>query len=63
MDTGATDVAVVDRLVRAVGDELTARQSAEADAGRARLTGEDERQLAQALIGRELETLATEALR
>lgn len=58
-----TDVALVDRLVRRVGDELTARQSAQADAGQARLTGEDERQLAQALIGRELETLATEALR
>jgi len=58
-----SDVALVDRLVRRVGDELTARQSAEADAGRARLTGEDERQLAQALIGRELEVLATETLR
>jgi hypothetical protein len=29
----ATDVALVDRLVRRVGDELTARQSAEAMPG------------------------------
>jgi Flp pilus assembly CpaF family ATPase len=57
------DAGLLDRLVRRVGDELTAHQSAAADAGQGRLTGEDERQLAQALIDRELETLATEALR
>jgi pilus assembly protein CpaF len=59
----ATDTSVVERLVRRVGDELTARQAAEMDAGRARLSTEDERQLAQALIAGELEVLAGEALR
>jgi Flp pilus assembly CpaF family ATPase len=56
-----TDVGLVDRLVRRVGDELTARSSDDGEQGR--LSGEDERQLAQALVGRELERLATEALR
>jgi pilus assembly protein CpaF len=63
MDTPTVDAATLDRLVRQVGDELTSRQASEVDAGRARLTGEDEQQLAQALIAGELERLATEALR
>jgi pilus assembly protein CpaF len=63
MDTRAADAATVDRLVRRVGDELTSRQASELEVGRARIAADDERQLAQALIGRELETLATEALR
>ena len=63
MDTRRDDAALIDRLVRRVGDELTSRQATEVDAGRARLTAEDERQLAQALLAREFETLATEALR
>jgi hypothetical protein len=63
MDTRAADAATVDRLVRRVGDELTSRQASEVEVGRARIAADDERQLAQALIGRELEVLATEALR
>jgi hypothetical protein len=63
MDTRAADAATVDRLVRRVGDELTSRQASEVEVGRARIAADDERQLAQALISRELEVLATEALR
>jgi hypothetical protein len=63
MDTHSVEAATVDRLVRQVGDALTSTQAGEVDAGRARIAADDERQLAQALIGRELERLAGEALR
>lgn len=61
--TAVTDATLVDRLVRQVGEALTARQNDQTEAGRPRLTVDDERALAQALVGDELDQLATEALR
>ncbi len=57
------DTALADRLVRQVGEALTARSNEQLDAGRPRLSADDERALAQALVGDELERLAAEALR
>ncbi len=57
------DAALLDRLVRQVGEALTARQNEQVEAGRPRLTADDERALAQALVGDGLEKLAAEALR
>ena len=61
--TPAPDTMALDRLVRAVGDRLTERQTELADAGRTALTPDDERALAQALIAAELEALAAAAIR
>ncbi len=54
---------LVEELVRQVGEALTARQNAQHEAGRPRLSVDDERALAQALVADELETLAAAALR
>lgn len=61
--TAVTDPALVDRLVRRVGEALTARQNQQTEADRPRLSVDDERALAQALVGDELEQLAAQALR
>ena len=64
MDTRVQfDAGLADRLVRQVGDALTVRQSAEVDAGRPRISTEDERAYARSLVSRQLELLAGEALR
>ena len=57
------DATLIDRLVRQVGEQLTARSTGHDVDGRPALSVEDERALAQALIGEELDRLATEATR
>lgn len=56
------DASLIDRLVRQVGEQLTARNAGQQEAGRPALSADDERALAQALIGDELDRLATDAL-
>src|SRR5438552_149186 len=65
LGTDGDDVpsALVARVHSAVGEALTQRHSADDQAGRQRLTGEDERALARKLIGDEVKHLAGEALR
>jgi pilus assembly protein CpaF len=57
------ETTLVDRLVRQVGEALTTRHDEQTDAGPTRLSADDERALAHALVSDELERLAAEALR
>ncbi len=56
------DVQLVDELMREVGEALTTRQNDETEAGRPRLGLDDERALAQSIVGDQLEQLARRAL-
>lgn len=57
------DTTLTDRLVRTVGEQLTVRAGDSADAGRPRMSIDDERALARALVAAELDTIASDALR
>ncbi|MGH9030541.1 MAG: CpaF family protein [Acidimicrobiia bacterium] len=57
----AADDDIVQRLHAAVGEALSQRHAADEDAGRARLTGADERALSRKLIADQLQGMAREA--